>query len=304
MTSEPFRVAAIQATPVFLDREATIAKSCDLIAAAAAQGARVIGFPETWISGYPVWLDAAPGAALWGHAPAQAAYRRLVTSAITVPGPDVERLAAAAKAANAYVVVGAHERGGGTLYCSLLYFGPDGSLLGVHRKLMPTYQERLLWGQGDGSGLHTFDTPLGTLGGLCCWEHWMPLARQAMHQQGETIHVAAWPHVGELHQLASRSYAFEGRAFVIATGMVLRKRDLPTDLELLASIPGEPDDLLQRGGSAIIGPDGGYLAGPVWEEEAIVVAEIDPERIVDERLTFDAAGHYNRPDVFEFRVRR
>jgi predicted amidohydrolase len=304
MITEPFRVAAVQAAPVFLDREATVAKGCALIAAAAEQGARVIAFPETWVSGYPVWLDAAPGAALWDHPPAKAAYRRLVASAISVPSPEVDRLGAAAKAANAYVVVGAHELGGGTIYCSLLYFGPDGSLLGIHRKLMPTYQERLIWGQGDGGGLLVFDTPLGQLGGLCCWEHWMPLTRQALHQQGETIHIAAWPHVGDLHQLASRSYAFEGRSFVIAAGTILRKRDLPDDLELLRAIPGEPDDFLQRGGSAIIGPDSAYLAGPVWEEEAIVVAEIDPARIVDERLTFDAAGHYNRPDVFEFRVRR
>ncbi len=241
---------------------------------------------------------------LWDHPPAKRAFARLVASAITVPGPEVARLGAAARAAGAYVVIGVHELGGGTIYASLLYFGPDGALLGVHRKLLPTYQERLLWGQGDGSGLIVLDTPLGQLGGLLCWEHWMPLARQALHERGETLHVAAWPWIHEMHQVASRSYAFEGRAFVLAAGTVLRKRDLPDDLELLRAIPGEPDDFLQRGGSAIIGPDGAYLAGPVWEEETIVYAEVDPARAVEERLTLDVAGHYSRPDVFQFRVNR
>lgn len=301
---ETYRVAAVQSTPVFLDRDATVEKTCDLIAKAAAQGARLVAFPEVWIAGYPVWLDEAPGAALWGHEPARKVYRRLVANAVTIPSPQVDRIGEAARAANAYVVVGVHELDGGTLYCSQLFFGSDGALLGVHRKLMPTYDERLIWGQGDGSGLIVLDTELGKLGGLLCWEHWMPLTRQAMHQQTELLHVACWPDVKEIHQVASRHYAFEGRAFVIAAGAVLRKRDLPNDLELLREIPGEPDDFIQRGGSAIIGPDGEYLAEPVWSEEVIVTADVDPGRAVEERLTFDAAGHYNRPDVFSFSVNR
>ncbi len=301
---QTYRVAAVQSTPVFLDRDATIEKTCDLIARAANDGARVITFPEVWIPGYPVWLDRSPGAALWDSGPAKQVHRRLVANAITVPSPQVDRIGKAAREANAYVVVSAHELGGGTLYCSQLFFGPSGALLGVHRKLMPTYTERLIWGQGDGSGLIVLETELGKLGGLLCWEHWMPLARQAMHQQTELLHVACWPDVNDVHQLASRHYAFEGRTFVLAAGTVLRKRDLPNDLELLQAIPGEPDDLIQRGGTAIIGPDGAYLAGPVWDEEAIVTAEVDPGRAIDERMTFDAAGHYNRPDVFTFGVNR
>ncbi len=301
-SEQTFRVAAVQATPAFFDRDATTARACEWIAEAAAGGTRLIAFPEVFISGYPVWLDAAPGAALWDHPPAKQAFRRLVASAVTVPGPHVAQLGAAARRANAYVVIGVHELGGSTIYASQLTFGPDGDLLGVHRKLMPTYQERMLWGQGDGSGLHVFDTPLGKIGGLLCWEHWMPLARQAMHERGETLHVAAWPWVHEMHQVASRHYAFEGRAFVVAVGTVLRKRDLPADVELLLAIPGEPDDLIQRGGSAIIGPDGVYLAGPVYDEETIIYAEIDPQRTIEERMTLDVAGHYNRPDVFRFSV--
>jgi nitrilase len=298
---ETFRVAAVQATPVFFDRDATVAKACDLIAQASAEGARIIAFPETFVSGYPVWLDEAPSAARWNHQPAKEAWTRLVESALVVPGPHIERIGAAAKRANAYVVLGAHELGGSTIYCAQLFFGPDGALLGVHRKLMPTYQERMVWGQGDGSGLIVLDTPLGKLGALNCWEHWMPLTRQAMHLQGETIHVASWPSVHELHQIASRHYAFEGRAFVIAAGTILRRRDLP-DVELLQTIPGPPEDFLQRGGSAIIGPDGLYLAGPVYDEETIVYADVDPRRTIEERLTLDVAGHYNRPDIFTFTV--
>jgi predicted amidohydrolase len=227
-----------------------------------------------------------------------------VASAVTIPGPAIDKIGSAARAANAYVVTGAHELDGGTIYCSQLFFGPDGTLLGVHRKLMPTYQERLVWGLGDGRGLIVHDTELGKLGGLLCWEHWMPLARQTMHQQTELLHVACWPDVKEMHQVASRHYAFEGRTFVIAAGTILRNRDLPDDLELLRSIPGEPDDFLQHGGSAVIGPDGAYLAGPVWDEETIVVAEVDPQRAIEERMTLDVAGHYNRPDVFRFEVDR
>ncbi len=303
-TWETYRVAVVQSTPVFLDRDATIEKTCTLIAQAAAKGARLIAFPEVWISGYPVWLSDAPGAALWGHGPAREVYRRLVANSITVPSPQVDRLGEAAREARAYVVIGVHELDGGTLYCSQLFFAPDGTLLGVHRKLMPTYEERMIWGQGDGSGLLVLDTELGKLGGLLCWEHWMPLTRQAMHEQTELLHVACWPDVNDVHQIASRHYAFEGRAFVLAAGTVLRTRDLPADLPLLQEIPSGPDDLIQRGGSAIIGPDGEYLAGPVWDEETIVTAEIDPGLAVEERLTFDAAGHYNRPDVFSFSVDR
>lgn len=299
---ETFRVAAVQATPVFLDRDATVAKTCDLIAEAAAGGARLIAFPEVFVSGYPVWMDWAPEAAHWDYPPAKQAFVRLVASAIEIPGPQVTQLGAAARAANAYVVIGAHELGGSTLYCAQLFFGPGGDLLGVHRKLMPTYQERMLWGMGDGSGLHVFDTPLGKLGGLLCWEHWMPLARQALHQRGETLHVAAWPSVHEMHQVASRHYAFEGRAFVLAVGTILRRRDLPTDVELFETIPAGPDDFLQNGGSAIFGPDGAYIAGPVYDEETIVFADIDPQRTIEERMTLDVAGHYNRPDVFRFSV--
>ncbi|WP_199798321.1 nitrilase-related carbon-nitrogen hydrolase [Hymenobacter lapidiphilus] len=180
----------------------------------------------------------------------------------------------------------------------MLLFGDDGTLLHVHRKLMPTYTERLIWGQGDGQSLQAAATPLGRVGGLICWEHWMPPARQRLHESGEDVHIAAWPHVKEMNLIASRHYAFEGRCFVVAAGALMAVRDLPAELEPLLELQADPDALLLRGGSAIIGPDGTVLAGPVFDEEIILTAEIDLGRIREEQLTLDVTGHYARPDVF------
>ena len=300
------RVAAVQAAPVFLDREASVAKACRLIAEAGANGAQLAVFPETWLPGYPVWLDVAPGAALWDHQPAKDAFVRLVANAVEVPGPTTDALAAAASEAGCAVVIGINERErgrpSGTLYNTIVYLGADGRLIGKHRKLMPTYTERLVWGQGDGSTLGVFDTPLGRVGGLVCWEHWMPLARHAMHVAGEQIHAALWPTVEDIHLVASRHYAFEGRCFVIAVGSVLRRDQVPEDLMILRSVVGDSDADLLAGGSVIIGPDGHCLAGPLGTEEAILYADLDLGRIPAEHLTFDAVGHYGRPDVFTLTV--
>ncbi len=185
------KVAAVQAAPVFLDREASVAKACRLIAEAGAHEARLVVFPEAWLLGYPVWLDISPGAALWDHPPAKEVFTRLVANAVEVPGPATEALASAAAQAGCALVMGINERErgrpSGTLYNSIVTFGPDGSLLGRHRKLIPTYTERLVWGRGDGSTLDVYDTPLGRIGGLVCWEHWMLLARHAMHATGEQM---------------------------------------------------------------------------------------------------------------------
>ena len=184
-----------------------------------------------------------------------------------------------------------------------LTFGPDGSLAHRHRKLMPTYHERLIWGLGDGSTLRATRVGPATVGGLICWEHWMPLARQALHNAGEEIHVAQWPGVQEMHQVASRGYAFEGRCFVLAVGSILRWQDLPPELPPRPDRATDPDAFMIRGGSAIIAPDGRYLAGPVFDEETVLVADCDLAEIARESLTLDVSGHYSRPDVFQFRVR-
>jgi len=286
-------VAIIQAAPVALDLAASMDKAVALIREAAARGATLLAFGETWLPGYPVWLDHCPDAALWNHGPAKDVFARLRRNSVEIPGAETDRLAALAKELGVTIVIGVNERAGGTLYNSLLTFAPE--LVRHHRKLVPTYTERLVWGQGDAKDLGAANG----IGGLICWEHWMPLARQAMHDSGEEIHVAVWPTAHELHQMASRHYAFEGRCFVLACGAISRVGDLPLEFAL----PGDPDRLLQRGGSAIIAPDASYVAGPVFDQEAIIDAEIDLEQIDREHMTLDVSGHYARPDVFSFEVR-
>ncbi len=276
---------------------------------AAARGAKLVVFPETWLPGYPVWLDVCRDVALWDHAPVKDVFARYSASSVVVEGSETQRLASLAQELGLTIVIGVSERiaagpGNGTLYNALLTFTPDGRLANHHRKLVPTYTERMVWGQGDATGLRAVDAPCGRVGGLICWEHWMPLARQALHDSGEAIHVAVWPTAHENHQLASRHYAFEGRCFVVAAGSIMRASELPAELE---RHPGKaPSDAawVMRGGSAIIAPNGQYLAGPVFEQEALLVAELDLDDVRREQMTLDVSGHYARPDVFDFAVRK
>ncbi len=299
----PIVVTAVQEPPVFLDLEQSVEKACTLIAQAAELGSKLIVFPETWLPGYPIWLDVAPNAGLWDYEPATAVYRRLFQNSVEINSAAVKKLCQSAKAAEATVVMGMNERDGGTLYNTILYIGADGIVQGIHRKLMPTYTEKLLWGLGDGSTLTVIDTPIGRVGGLICWEHWMPLARQAMHAQQELIHIAQWPTVKEMHVVASRQYAFEGRCFVVAAGTVLKKKDLAhLDMPLFDEIPGDDETFLMRGGSTIIAPDGRFLAEPLRKENGLVTATIDVEEAINGRLTLDVMGHYGRPDVFQLTV--
>ncbi len=298
--SNTYKIAAAQVAPAFLDLDGCLKIAEEWIAEAGKQGVRLLVFPETWLPGYPIWIDTAPEAALWDHPPAKAVFRRLFENSPEIPSPATDRLCAAARKAGLTLIMGLNERHGRTLYNTMLYISERGELLGKHRKLVPTYTERTIWGRGDGSTLTAVDTPLGRVGGLICWEHWMPLARQAMHEKGEVIHAAVWPTAHELHQVASRGYAFEGRCFVIAVGTVLRREHLPPDLPLLHDMPG---DQWMFGGSAIIGPDGKYIAGPADDTEQLLVAEIDPGRVAEELMTLDVCGHYARPDVFELVVR-
>jgi nitrilase len=293
-------VAIVQAEPGGAPAEA-LPRLRAHVAAAAAAGARIVVFPESWIPGYPAWLDVSRDAALWDHAPVKAVYCRFAEAALVVPGPDADAIGAVARAHECTLVVGAVERvaagpGRGTLYNTLLTWGPDGRLLNHHRKLVPTYTERLVWGAGDAAGVRAVDTPAGRVGGLICWEHWMPLARQALHESGEDVHVAAWPTVREMSLVASRHYAFEGRCFVLAAGGLLRARDLPPELPPHPDRVSAPDGWVLRGGSAIIGPDGGLLAGPVYDEPTILHAELDTAAIQAESMTLDVTGHYHRPD--------
>lgn len=298
-------VAIVQAAPVPGDLTASLAKALSLAERASREQARLICFGETFLAGYPAWLDNCPEAALWNNPAVKETYAELRANSVVVPGPETESLAKAARRLQAGIVIGVHERvndapGHGTLYNTLLFFGPDGQLLNRHRKIMPTFSERMVWGQGDASGLRSTKIHGVNVGGLICWEHWMPLARQQMHNQGEQIHIAAWPSVHEMHQVASRHYAFEGRCFVLAAGQIMPAKLLPNRLAPFASL--DRDALIQRGGSAIIAPDGRYVTGPVFDQETILLACLDLTEIERECMTLDVSGHYSRPDLFRFRV--
>jgi len=306
-------IAIVQEAPVFLNLPASVEKATGHMEEAAKAGADIIVFPETWLPGYPVWLDFAPGAGLWDDPGAKALYRLLAENSVQLGDNHLVRLQEACDRLDTYMVMGAHERIGNTLYNSTLYFSPDGGDPVPHRKLMPTFTEKLIWGWGDGSTLSAIDTPWGTLGGLICWEHWMPLARAAMHAKGEAIHIAQWPMVKEMNHIASRHYAFEGRCAVAAAGAVITKADVMTGFKslgvdapaaeaMLASMPGEPDDQIHTGGSAIIAADGSYLAGPLYGSTGLVMAEVDMAKQLEECQALDTDGHYSRPDVFELKV--
>jgi nitrilase len=296
-------VAAVQAAPALLDLPTSLDRLEEWSRRAAGDGAELVAFGETWLTGYPAWLEKSPEAALWGHAGTKAVFQRLVENSVAVPGPGTDRLAKLAKNLKVTLVVGVHERAGRTLYNAQLTFSPSGEIVNHHRKLMPTAHERMIWGLGQGTRLTAVSVGAARVGGLICWEHWMPLARQAMHDTGEEIHVASWPGVQEMHQVASRSYAFEGRCFVIAVGSILRVKDMPSELPPRVGQQASQDGLLIRGGSAIIAPNGRYLAGPVFDEETVLVADCDLAEITREAMTLDVSGHYSRPDVFEFRLK-
>jgi nitrilase len=303
--SKQVRVAITQSAPVYLDKQASLAKALDLIGQAAKRDTQLVAFGETWLPGYPGWLDVCPGAALWENAFAKDVFARLRANSLVVPGEEVNALREAARDLKIAIVIGVNERvdsgpGNGTLYNSLLTISEDGQLRNHHRKLVPTYTERLVWGNGDGRGLEAVPTSAGRVGGLICWEHWMPLARMAMHNSGEHIHVAVWPTVHELHQLASRHYAFEGRCFVLAVGLMMPAKDLPRELRDGAALQTSDGHWIERGGSAIIGPDSRYVLDPVFDREELLVSDLDLTQIDRELMTFDVSGHYARPDLFRF----
>ena len=308
--SSPVRVAVVQAE-VAPDLARGLEATDKLAAEAARSGATLVAFPETWLPGYPAWLDVCRDAGLWDHAPVKAVFRRMAEESVVVDGESGRELAGIARRHHLAMVLGVVERvergpARGTLFNTLLTYGLDGSLLNHHRKLVPTYTERLVWGPGDGAGVRAVDVPVGRgsarVGGLVCWEHWMPLARQALHESGEDIHVAAWPTVKEMLQVASRHYAFEGRCYVLAAGSLMRASALPPELEADPRLVSSTEQFVLRGGSAIIAPNGSYVREPVYDAPALLVADLDLGAAREETMTLDVAGHYSRPDVFAFEV--
>jgi nitrilase len=298
------KVAVMQAAPVIMNGPATVAKTVELIGQAAASGAQLIVFPEVFIPAYPRGLSF--GFLVGSRTEAgRRDWQRYFDNSVVVPGPETERIGAAAAEAGAYVAIGVTERDrlNRTLYCTLLYFGPDGTLLGKHRKLKPTGSERLIWGEGDGSTLTVIDTPFGRVGGLICWENYMPLARAAMYQQGVRIYLAPTADFRDVWQSTMRHIAVEGRCFVLACNQYVEKSMYPDDLEYHFELDSQPE-VMCPGGSCIVDPYGNYVAGPLLAEEGMLLADLDLGALTRTALDFDPAGHYDRPDVFQLTVRR
>jgi len=300
----PFKIAAVQATPVFLDREATLEKACALIGKAGAEGAKLIVFPESFIPCYPEWV--------WVVSPGRnrilsALYAELLANAVEIPSAATEKIGKAARESGAYVVAGVTERdteaSGASLYNTLVYFSPTGEILGKHRKLVPTGGERIVWAQGDGSTLGVYDTPLGKIGGLICWENYMPLARYSMFAWGTQLYVAATWDQGEPWLSTLRHIAKEGRVYVIGCCIAMRKGDIPDRFEHKEFYAPERD-WINEGASAIVNPHGEIIAGPASQKETILYADVDPQLLQGPKWMLDVAGHYARPDIFELIVHR
>lgn len=302
--SEQVKVAVVQASPLFFDREGSVEKVIRMTQEAAAEGAKLILFPEAYVGGYPWGL--AFGTAVGGRSPeGRRVWERYWSTAMDVPGPEVDRLAEAAKKAGVYLAVGVIERDStfsrGTLFCTLLYLGPDGTLLGKHRKLKPTAAERLIWGEGDGSTMPVIPTPFGRFGGLICWENYMPLARMTMYGKGLDIYLAPTADARGRWQSTLQHISLEGRVFVLGCNQYVTRDMYPEDLEIKEELEGWPETLC-RGGSAIYSPLGDLLAGPLWDEEGILYADLDMGEVARGKFDLDVTGHYARPDVFHFWV--
>jgi nitrilase len=295
-------VACAQVEPVVLDRERTIDKLEEVAAEAARNGAELVVFPETFVPVYPSsrWAKAFAG---WQNEGAKETFARLAQNSVAVGSPSEQRLAACARELGIWLVTGVNEVDSerpGTIYNALLYHAPDGTLALHHRKLVPTNHERLVWGQGDGRGLVAVETGFGRLGGLVCWENYMPLARFALYESGVEIYVASTADDGDEWQATLVHIARESRAYVVSPCAFQRASAYPDDFPLRAELDGA--GVLGRGGSAVLAPDGSYLAGPLYDEEGILYAELDPARLLAERQRFDPAGHYHRPDVLRLGV--
>jgi nitrilase len=300
-----FRIAAVQAAPAFLDLDASVDKACGLIEEAARGGAALAVFPEAFLPGYPLWVWFMPAGAT--H-PLREMYSLLHANSVSIPGPAVARLASAAADCGIAVAMGVNERNSeasdSSLFNTLVFIGPDGTVLGKHRKLVPTAGERLVWSRGDGSDLAVYDLPFGRLGGLLCWENYMPLARYALSAWGEQIHVAPTWDRGEPWTSSMRHIAKESRCFVVGCCQAFHMDDIPDSMSFKEAYLAEQEGWLNPGLSVIVDPDGKIVAGPADDGETILYADVERDQLVGPRWQLDVAGHYGRPDVFELRVHR
>ena len=301
--SKKYIVAVIQAAPILFDLEKTLAKTAHLVTEAASKGAQLVLFPEAFISAYPRGLSF--GTVVGSRSTeGRETWLKYWGSSIEVPSKATEQLGEMAKKAKVFLVLGVNEKDtvSGTMYCTMLYFSPEGQLMGKHRKLKPTAAERIVWGEGDGSTLSTFNTPLGKMGGLICWENYMPLARMAMYQKGVQLYLAPTADSRENWQHTLKHIALEGRCFVLGCNQFVTKSMYPKDLPGIADLDQQPE-IMSSGGSVIIAPTGEVLVGPLWDEEGILTAEIDMDEIIKSKLDFDSVGHYARNDVFSLTVK-
>ena len=307
MSEKRLKVGLAQISPVWLDRSATLEKVCDWVHKASLQGCRLVAFGETLVPGYPFWLANTDGARFESEVQKEI-HAVYLEQAITIENGHLESVAHAAKAGQIEVLLGCYERpadrAGHTGYASLVRISSDGTVKHAHRKLVPTYEERLAWGHGDGHGLQVFPLEDFTVGGLNCWENWMPLVRSALYAQGENLHVAVWPGSKRNTEDITRFIAFESRSFVLSVSGVLAKTDIPERMPhrelILRSVP----DVMANGGSCIAGPNGNWIVEPVDSSEQLVTAEIDYNFVLRERQNFDPSGHYSRPDVTQLMVNR
>jgi nitrilase len=307
MSESTITVALAQIAPVLLDRAATLAKVVERVDEAAGRGCGLVAFGEALVPGYPVWLGRTDGAR-FDAADQKTIHARYVEEAVAPEAGDLGAVQEAARRGRITVVLGcierAVDRGGHSLYCSRIVIDDEGAIASVHRKLMPTYEERLAWSIGDGAGLVVHPVGPFTMGALNCWENWMPLPRASLYAQGENLHVAIWP--GSVHNTEdiTRFIARESRSYVLSVSGVLRAADVPADVPSRDRIAPDPDEIIHNGGSAIAGPDGAWIVAPIGAEETLVVAEIDHRRVLEERQNFDPSGHYARPDVVRLEVDR
>jgi nitrilase len=304
MTRTKLKVAAAQAAPVFLNREKTVEKACELIAKAAEAGARLVVFPEAFIAGYPDWAWVVPN---YNAKVLNELHTRLIDNAVTIPDESTKRLCDSARRRKIHVVMGMHERNAeasnASVYNTILFINDRGEIMGKRRKLIPTGAERMVWAQGDGCAMDAFDTPFGRISGLICWENFMPLARQTVYAAGTQILATPTWDKSDNWLASLQHIAREGGVFVVNCCMAIRMDDIPDSFEFKTFYPSERE-WISVGNSCVINPKGEMIAGPLEAKEDLVIAEVDLDEIIAAKRMFDAAGHYARPDIFSFSVRR
>lgn len=301
------KIAIVQKGPIHNNMDASLEKLASIFKEVAKQAPDLVVFGESWLCGYPAWIDYCSETGLWDHPMVKKVWSQIYTNAVDIQGPSFQKLSDIIKQHQILTVIGVNEvvkqgKGNGSLYNSILTFGSDGALLNHHRKLMPTFTEKLIYNLGDGSGLRAVNTPYGKVGSLICWEHWMPLARQAMHDEGEEIHLALWPTVKEMNIIACRQYAFEGRCHVIAVGQMMNMSETPDGLTI-APIHAD-NKYAMSGGSCVIGPDGQFILEPQYERDEVIYVDIQDQDHIQEKMNLAVSGNYQRHDVFDLKVNK